>query len=361
MTANCESNSNLSGWKKIVSKIGIGCAIAVPVLALIFLFTVGLSTSFTSNGQSDVENFDGGLFYYFKEFSDLIKTLSNSNNPSPSAIFTLINDLFGIIATLALIIVTVILGIIALVKSIKAIAKGEDNDYLKSAIATFASFFVFSIAFASIEAIYSTTDSSVTCYGTLNSAGVTGIILSGIFLLGSIGCKIAVDFKSYVNTKTILGIVGTVVKVVCVILITCFITYAITITTSSYTQSGSAFAFVAANASKLQYNEKLAGPVGLSMVTSYFYIAFIIIMLASVRNAIKELCTVHTQVSLKMPIVTLIFAFIYMLLSIVTASSFNSVLKATGYGVTYPIVVFVLALVNLAGAIVRNAGAKKNA
>lgn len=360
MTANCESNSNLSGWKKIVSKIGIGCAIAVPVLALIFLFTVGLAATVSANGQLDVGNFDGGLFYYFKEFSDLIKTLSNSNNPSPSVIFTIINDLFGIIATLALIIVTVILGIIALVKSIKAIAKGEDNDYLKSAIATFASFFVFSIAFASIKAIYVTTDSSVTCYG-LNSAGVTGIILSGIFLLGSIGCKIAVDFKSYVNTKTILGIVGTVVKVVCVILITCFITYAITITTSSYTQSGSAFAFVAANASKLQYNEKLAGPVGLSMVTSYFYIAFIIIMLASVRNAIKELCTVHTQVSLKMPIVTLIFAFIYMLLSIVTASSFNSVLKATGYGVTYPIIVFVLALVNLAGAIVRNAGAKKNA
>jgi hypothetical protein len=62
-----------------------------------------------------------------------------------------------------------------------------------------------------------------------------------------------------------------------------------------------------------------------------------------------------------MPIATIVFTTIYMIISIITAGALNDLYNTTAYSATFPIVVFVLSLLNLAGAIVRNVGAKKNA
>ena len=42
-----EEKAPLSGWKKIVAKVGIGCALAAVLFTIIFIFTVGIDITTT--------------------------------------------------------------------------------------------------------------------------------------------------------------------------------------------------------------------------------------------------------------------------------------------------------------------------
>jgi hypothetical protein len=346
-----------TGWRKIVGKIGIGAAIATVAFALIFLFTVGIEVTVTMMGISATEQVEGGLFCYFNTLSNLIKTIEANPNISIESILTsLVCSLFGMIATLALLIITLIFGIIALVKSIKAISKGVENNYLKFAGITFAVFFVLSVAFGAISSV-----KSENMIMGVNGAGVAGIVLSGIFLLASIGCKIAVDVKSYINVKTIMGVVGTGVKAICVLLMICFMTYTITATTGGKATDYSAFQALGLIPLYQTLTDAQATALGLVIITDMFFIFMMIIMISNVNNTVHDLSTMKTKISLRMPITTIVFALIYMILSLSAAGSLQDLFKggSTTYSAVFPIVIFVLSLVNLAGAIVRNVGAKK--
>ncbi|MBE5732116.1 MAG: zinc ribbon domain-containing protein [Clostridiales bacterium] len=351
-----------TGWKKIVGKIGIGCALATVAFALIFLFTVGIKTTGLFGQEQNK-----GLFYYFEIVADTFKQLELAGQTGAGisiekAIADMFNSLFGMIATLALIIVTIVFSIIALVKGIKAISKGVENNYLKFAGIAFAAFFVLSNLYAFFEASEATNGSQTIATG-LNDAGVTGIVLSGIFLLASIGCKIAVDVKSYINVKSIMGIVGTGVKVVCVLIMVCLAAYTITETSGNTTANASAAVSLETVVKSFgsEVTQKQADAFGMLMIAFFVYIVFMIIMLSSVMNAVHDLSTMNTKISLRMPIATVVFALLYMIFSIVAANALQELVKFGNvtYSATCPIVVFVLSLVNLAGAIVRNVGAKK--
>ncbi len=359
--AQTKTAEPLSGWKKIVNTISSGSAIAVAVFALIFLFTIGIQVTSEFMGNSTITQQEGGLFCYFNILSDILKMFEINPNLDINTIFTqLMTALFGMIATIAIIIVTIIFVIITLVKSIKALAKGVENNYLKFAGCTFAVFFVLSVAYGAISSV-SATGGSMTISMGLNGAGIAGIILTGIFLLGAIGCKIAINLKSYINLKSIMAIIGTGVKVVCILLMVSFMTYTITETAGDSTTNYSVIQVfelipILDTMSDAAYNALLS-----TIISLMFFVFLIFIMISNVMNAAHELSTMNTQISLRMPIGTIVFSLIYMIVSIITANSLGELnsFGSVTYSATFPIVIFVLSLVNLAGAIVRNVGAKK--
>ncbi len=348
-----------TGWKKIVGKIGIGCALATVAFALIFLFTVGIEVTATAMGMTSTEQAEGGLFCYFNSLTKVIEDINkNPNIPLGDILATLVSSLFGMVATLALIVVTLVFSIIALVKGIKAISKGVENNYLKFAGITFAVFFVLSVAYGAVWS-QDINQSYITGKQGLNGAGVTGIILSGIFILASIGCKIAVDVKSYINVKSIMGIVGTGVKFLCAILMVCFMTYAISVSAGSTSSELSIFLAIGEIPLYNELTDPQTAALGFTIISAMFFIFLVIIMLSNVMNAVHDLSTMNTKISLRMPIATIVFALLYMIFTLVAAGKIGELNPGSTYSATYPIVVFVLSLVNLAGAIVRNVGAKK--
>ncbi len=198
-----EEKSALIGWKKIVAKVGIGCALATVLFTIIFIFTVGIDVTTTVGSESDVQSYD--LFYYFESFEKTVKSIESNPNLDPLyALARIWRDCVGILATCALLVVTIIFCIIAAIKGIIAITKGTENNFFKFSAIVFASFFVFSNAFIAVNAAAQIApDASITV--GLSSSAVTGLVLSGLFLLASFGCKVAVNFKDYVNKNTIMG------------------------------------------------------------------------------------------------------------------------------------------------------------
>lgn len=359
-----EEKSAPSGWKKIVGMVGIGCALAMVVLSVILIFMVGIDVVVTSGGETEVsESF--GLFYYFEQFEKVIKAIENNPNMDPIvALVGVYNNMVGIVATMAFIVVSLIFAIIATIKSIIALVKGADNNYLKTAIVTYASFFAFALACVSIEGMfYSATygGETTTACSTLNGAGMTGLILGGILLLASIGCKIATNVKEYVNTKTILSLVGTGVKVVVILIIVSLIGLSVSFIDDDASQHFSAFSIASMYAGD---SEKQATISLLALVSTYVYIALVIITFIALKNAIADLTVIKNKTSLGLPIVIVIMTLLYTIFSLATAGAIKDLTGGSGdgiYGASYPIASFILALVYLAGAIVKNIGAKKAA
>ena len=352
-----EEKAPLSGWKKIVAKVGIGCALAAVLFTIIFIFTVGIDITTTVGSESDVESYD--LFYYFESFEKTVKSIESNPNLDPLyALARIWRDCVGILATCALLVVTIIFCIIAAIKGIIAITKGTENNFFKFSAIAFASFFVFSNAFIAVNANAQISPDASIIVGVSSSA-VTGIVLSGLFLLASFGCKVAVNFKDYVNKNTIMGIVGSSVKVVMVILITCLMVYSVTQTKGEVTFHNASFSIASSFANS--ESQKRANISTTALISGFIYIPLTIMMLASVINAATELDNLTKPVSLRMPIAVIVLSVLYMIFSMVTANMINELKNVSEYSATMPIVVVVLAIINLAGAIVMNVGNKKKA
>ena len=102
----------------------------------------------------------------------------------------------------------------------------------------------------------------------------------------------------------------------------------------------------------------------LALISTYVYIALVIITFIALKNAIADLTVIKNKTSLGLPIVIVIMTLFYMIFSLATAGAIKDLAGGSGdtiYGASYPVASFILALVYLAGAIVKNIGAKKAA
>ncbi len=135
--------------------------------------------------------------------------------------------------------------------------------------------------------------------------------------------------------------------------------YSVTQTKGEVTIHNASFSIASSFANS--ESQKHANISTTALVSGFIYIPLTIMMLASVINAATELDNLTKPVSLRMPIAVIVLSVLYMIFSMVTANMINELKNVSEYSATMPIVVVILAIINLAGAIVMNVGNKKKA
>ena len=352
-----EEKQPLPVWKKIVSMVGFGSALAVALFAFIFMFTAGIEVVSYANGKSDVaQSYD--LFYYISNLEKVIENAEAVVDHYPLyPVVSIFTSLVGMFASFALIILVTVFSIITVVKGIQSLVKGEDKGAIKTAVTLFACFVCMLGLYVSPMAMLMSDGADYIIYG-LNSAGTTGIVLCSIFLFLAVASQIAVNVKDYITKQGILSAIGAVVKFIAAIVLVSSFAYVV-----SFESDGTLVNYSAAfTAQQLSYSTRDSYIIAAAMafITYYFTIALYILGISFLSDGIYGLVTCTKKpAGLGKAISSVVIVFIYLIFAGVACSNFSEAERSITAIPSYPILSLMFAFVYLAGSIVKMVGDKK--
>ncbi len=351
-----EEKQPLPVWKKIVSMVGFGCAIAVALFAFIFMFTAGIDITIHADGQTEViQSYD--LFYFFSQFEKVVDNMGRYMDSYPLyAPIAIIVNWVGILSVLALLVLVTVFSILTIIKGIQSLVKCEDKGAIKTAVTIFACFVCLLGLYVSPLAVLASDGTDFTMYA-LNNAGITGIVLCAIFLFISVASQIAINAKEYISKQGLLPAIGTVVKLIAAIVLISSFAYVVSLESGDTVANYSA-AFIAQEYC-MTTRESVVATAAMAFITYYFTVALYVVGISLLNDGIFGLVTCTKKpAGLGKAISIVVVIFIYFIFACVTCN-FYSEMSSDVATPAYPVLSLIFSFVYLAGAIVKKIGDNK--